>query len=133
MDPDTALADRALSVRELQFAHEFVKDGNGARAYQEAGYRPASPGDAAHGATRLKAKPHVAAYIRQLQTELIEDLGIHPRYILAKHKGIIENEATENRDRIACLNACTRMLGFDKPTTHDVRVAGAVLLKWGDE
>lgn len=129
----STVQEHGLTIRELNFATEFVKDGNATRAYEAAGFQTTKRLTAWTGALRLRGRPRVAAYIRRLQDELVDDLGINTRYILTKHKGIIEDGASENRDRIACLNACTKMLGLEKPTKHDVTHNGRVLLQWGDE
>ena len=58
---------RPLTKKQLKFCHEYLKDGNGSRAYRDAGYEVKNENVSRTEASRLLMNPSVALFIKQNQ------------------------------------------------------------------
>lgn len=76
---------KGMKAKEVRFAHEYVIDSNGTQAAIRAGYSEKS----AHViASELLRKPYLSAYIKSIETPLLEKLGITAEFILSRYKAI---------------------------------------------
>lgn len=96
-----------LNQRELDFCYEYVVRGSGPKAYRAAyNARSMSASNIYYHAATLLKKPHIAAYIAELQAEQRQNLSVT--------MGTIANELDENRDlalannQIAAANTATQ-------------------------
>ena len=104
--------DATLTPKQARFVHEYLVDGNGARAAIAAGYGLAGARVRAHRLT--KDNVAVRAEIRARQGAETQRLQIQRRDVLA---GLLEafKIAKETREPATMVSACRelgRMLGF---------------------
>jgi phage terminase small subunit len=71
-----------LTTKEAIFVREYLRDGNGARAYKAAGYSAKSDNAAAVGASKLLRKAKVQEELALLRAKLCTELEISAKKVL---------------------------------------------------
>ena len=71
-----------LTLKRSRFVEEYLIDGNGTQAYIRSGYRAKTDLVARVEASRLLANPSVQAALQARRSEMAEETGITPEWIL---------------------------------------------------
>lgn len=80
----------ALSVKQMNFVNEYMKDMNGTAAYLRAGY-DCTEEAARRAASRLLTNVDVMSEIGQRTDKLQVESGMSVQWVLEKYKHIIDN------------------------------------------
>jgi phage terminase small subunit len=86
---------RALNEREKRFCQEYTVDWNGTRAAKAVGY---SPKTCRATASKLLAKPHIKAYIKEIQNDLEQLAGISRYRVLKEYMKIAFSSISKTRN-----------------------------------
>ncbi len=105
------------------FAHEYVIDWNGTRAYKVAYPKEKSDNTAAANAYKLLRNTQIADYIEEIQKDLAKLAGISALSNIKHLTDILEakgdkKEAT--KDRISALKVVNDMMGWNAPVKKDI-------------
>lgn len=87
--------EKELTGKQKRFCEQYILDFNGARSAREAGYSEAT---AREIASELLTKPHIRAYLEDLQANLAETLGITKAMILQEHQKLAFSTMAALRD-----------------------------------
>lgn len=84
-----------LTGKQKKFCEEYIFDYNGTRAAKTAGY---SEDTAAVIASENLRKPNIAAYIKELESDLAKTLGITRSRVLREHEKLAFNSIAHLHD-----------------------------------
>lgn len=109
-------SSKKLTLKQIRFAEEYIKDLNATQAYKRAGYKATTDIVAANNAQKLLKKYLIKSYIDKLQKERADELKIDAKYVLQHLIKMAENksegEYVENKDRIKCLELIGKHIGM---------------------
>lgn len=104
------------------FAHEYVIDWNGTRAYLVA-YPKVGENTASSNAYKLLRNTEIAAYIEEIQKDLAKLAGISALSNIKHLTDILEAEGEgkeATKDRIAALKVVNDMMGWNAPVKKNI-------------
>jgi hypothetical protein len=119
------------NIRHEAFCRHYAGDcwGRGNEAYRQAGFRIKNEVATCTAASRLVRNVNVAARIKHLRQQMIEEMGIDATFILKERLRIARlAESGERPDAKAALSAYSdieRSLGLNKP--DKLEISGTVL------
>lgn len=119
---------QSLTPKQVRFAQAIVSGKNPGQAYREA-YATKAPFRSRAlevEASRTARKPHIAAYIAQLQAKL-ERKAILSRQRSLEILTVIAEEEKQPQPRIAAITQASRMQGYDAPARVEMKVEGSLL------
>lgn len=119
--------DKPLKPEWKVFAHEYVIDWNGTRAYMVA-YPKSTENSAGANAVRLIGTDRIAAYIDEIQEDLAKLAGISALSNINHLKEILEKDEESTKDRIAALKVINDMLGLNAPVKTETKHEGGVTM-----
>lgn len=79
---EPGVTDSELTDKQRKFCREYIMDYNGTRSAKEAGYSHDTAAEIAYENLR---KPQIAAYIKELESDLATTLGITKSRVLNEH------------------------------------------------
>ena len=122
-----------LTPKQEAFCQEYMKDGNGTRAYIAAGYKAKSNGVARNGGAENLAKPCIASRIEELKAEAAKEEEITFEKIVKAYAKLaflaIDPADAKPADILKALEQLSRLLGFGS----DFNTAIGTLRKYGIE
>lgn len=83
-----------LSLRQIRFCQLYADTGNATRSYIDAGFPHANENVAHSGAVRLLRKDTIRRYIRQIQTDAAEAVGVTVEYLARGFKRAADVDPT---------------------------------------
>jgi phage terminase small subunit len=113
------------------FAHEYVIDWNGTRAYMVA-YPKSKENSAGANAVRLIGTDRIATYIEEIQQDMQKLSGISTLSNINHLKKILEEDDETTRDKIAALKVINDMLGLNAPVKSETKHEGGVTVNLGN-
>ena len=117
--------EKPLKPEYKVFAHEYVIDWNGTRAYKVAYPNVKTDNTAAANAYKLLRNTQIASYIEEIQKDLAKLAGVSALSNIKHLTDILEadgNDKEATKDRIAALRVVNDMLGYNAPVKKDIRL-----------
>jgi phage terminase small subunit len=114
--------EKPLKPEWKVFAHEYVIDWNGTRAYMVA-YPNVKENTAGVNACKLLGNTRIASYIEEIQKDLAKLAGVSALSNIKHLTDILEAEGEKKeatKDRIAALKVVNDMLGWNAPVKKNI-------------
>lgn len=111
--------DKGLTDKQKRFCEEYIKDWNGTRAAIAAGY---SEKTARNIASENLAKPYIADYIAEIQTDLKKITGDSFISQVEKLKEFMQDNELTRREWLDAFKELNKMYGFYAPEKQENKI-----------
>jgi phage terminase small subunit len=107
-------SSKKLTLKQIRFAEEYIKDLNATQAYKRAGYKATSDKVASANSNKLLRNYCIKEHIEKLQQQRADIVKVDAQYVLENLIAFIEPgpEFIEVKDRIKCLELIGKHIGM---------------------
>lgn len=100
-----------LTSKQIAFCEEYVKHYNKMAAYRSA-YPDASDATVARNACKMLKMPKIAAYVEELQKEILRQAALTPAKLLIKLNSIIDDGEASNSEKMKAIELLQKQMGL---------------------
>jgi len=116
----------SLSDKQKRFCEEYILDLNATQACIRAGY---SKDTAKSIGCENLTKPDLQKFIKELQEDKVEELGITFSYIALKTKEIVERSEVKDNDKLKALDQLSKLFGHYEKDNSQKKESQTIIFK----